>query len=478
MPTADAPHAATRRVRPWLTLRGRLLLMLLVPLVLLAVVGATLDYRTARQLTDESYDRALANIAIGLAARVETDRDGDLPTHLVATVRTLGRLTDERDLHYLVLDGQGRRLSGDMALGALVASGTDNPQLQDALLDGRPVRAATYRYEGPDGRAVIVVTESLARRSAPLRRVLVQTLTTNLAMAAAGVVLSVLAVGVALRPLERLGRRVQSVARSDRVDAGGLGEFLPIALRGVPAETRPLIRAINRLMARVRRTTQARLAFTNNTAHQLRTPLAGLQAQVGLLATEPLPPSARARVAEVQASVHRLSHLTQQMLSLARAAERPPGAEAAERVSLPALLEDAASSCIDAAVARDDDLGFDAAPAVVGGSAWMLRELLLNLVHNAIEHTPHGTTINVRCGTGPDERAFLEVEDDGPGIAAEARERVFERFVRLSVDDRRGTGLGLAIVREVAQRHGASVRVLDATGGRGTRVRVDFDVAR
>jgi len=450
------------------SLRLRLLVALLLPLLVLAVVGAILDHRTAQQLTGAAHDRVLASTAIGLAARIETDRDDDLPAHLLATVRAVSRAAPDDELHYLVLDRTGRGISGDTRLAALARPGqAANPYFLDTRLGDKPVRAAVYAYEGPDGVATIFVAETLTGRTRAARSILLLTTATNLAMILAVVVAAALAVRYAMRPLDALGARVEGHEVRD---------LHPIALRGIPTETRPLVRAINRLMARVRRTAQERQAFINDTAHQLRTPLAGLSAEVDLLASQPMPAELAGRVHQVQRAVQRLARLANQMLALARSTGEPGRRIETRAVELPELLREAASACLDAALARRVDLGFEPAPAVVHGSPWMLREMLLNLVTNAIAHTPEGTQVTVRCAPRCEglPHPCLEVEDDGPGIPPADRERVFQRFVRLSDADRPGSGLGLAIVRQIALRHGARVDLLDGAQGRGMRVRIVF----
>jgi two-component system sensor histidine kinase TctE len=219
---------------------------------------------------------------------------------------------------------------------------------------------------------------------------------------------------------------------------------------------------------------QARQAFIDNTAHQLRTPLAVLTAQAELLQHEPMPAAAAERTREVADAAKRLSRQVHQMLSLARAEEDNSSPVPMAVVSLPDVLQEVASACLDESLARDVDLGFEPFEATVMGSSWMLRELLLNLVENAIVHTPRRTTVTVRCGHDGDAGAYMEVEDDGPGIPPADRERAFDRFARLGDQDRRGTGLGLPIVREIAHRHGAEVSLLDACSGTGLRVRISF----
>jgi two-component system, OmpR family, sensor histidine kinase TctE len=447
------------------SLRVRLLLMLVVPLAALLVAGVLFDFFSTRRMIGESHDRALASAAIGLAARVEADRDGDLPAHLIATMRAVSRLSEADDWVYLVLDDQGQRIAGDVLLAPLAhRHATENPRIEDAVFAGRPVRTATYAYTGPEGNATIVVAEGLDKRLADARRILLSTTTTNVGVALVMLVAAVLSVGFALRPLAALGARVEG----HEVQA-----LRPMSMQDVPAETQPLVRAINRLMDRLRATTQARQSFIDNTAHQLRTPLAGLQAQVALLVAEGLPAPANARVQELQSAVLRLSHLTHQMLSLARASHLNTDAPPLQDVALPDLLQQAASACLDSAIAKGVDLGFESAPAVVPGSPWMLREMLVNLVDNAIQHTPHGSVVTVRCGRTP-QGPFLEVEDNGPGIDSADRVRVFDRHVRLASETGHGTGLGLAIVREIAERHHARVALGDVHAGYGLRARVEF----
>jgi len=123
------------------------------------------------------------------------------------------------------------------------------------------------------------------------------------------------------------------------------------------------------------------------------------------------------------------------------------------------------------------DLGFEPQPAVVQGSAWMLHELLGNLIHNALRHSPPGSRVTVRSGCDTPGGPWLEVEDEGPGIPPALRDKVFDRFFQAPGAAPGGSGLGLAIVREVAERHQAQVRLLDGADGRGLRVRVEFPAA-
>jgi two-component system sensor histidine kinase TctE len=272
------------------------------------------------------------------------------------------------------------------------------------------------------------------------------------------------AVRHALKPLDTLSRQFEQ--REPR-------DMTPMPLTDVPRETRPLVEAANGLMARLGESARAQQAFVSNTAHQLRTPLAGLQTQLELLLAE-VGPAEKPRAQALLQSTQRLGHLTHQLLALARSGPHALEAQPLQPMDLPALLEDVASDCVDPALARDIDLGFEPSPATILGSPWMLRELLLNLVHNAIAYTPQGGAVTVSCGMTAQGGAQLVVEDTGPGIPAEDRPRVFERFYRAAPSDHPGTGLGLAIVKEIADRHGATISLSAAASGQGTRVEVRF----
>ncbi|NLH81349.1 MAG: HAMP domain-containing histidine kinase, partial [Phyllobacteriaceae bacterium] len=215
----------------------------------------------------------------------------------------------------------------------------------------------------------------------------------------------------------------------------------------------------------------AQRRFLAEAAHQLRTPLAGLQTQIELLADD-LPAAERGRVATLAAAASRVGRLTQQLLALARSAPEAAVGHALEDLDVADLVEARAIEWYDEALRRGVDLGFELAPAQVHGSAWLVGEMLTNLVDNASRHG--GRTVTVRCGTTATGTAFVEVEDDGPGIDEAERAKIFERFYRGPGVTAPGTGLGLSIVRDVAEGHGARVRVGPGGDGRGVCFRVEF----
>jgi len=241
----------------------------------------------------------------------------------------------------------------------------------------------------------------------------------------------------------------------------------------VPREVHPLVQSLNTLLITVRDAAQAQQHFLTNAAHQLRTPLTGLKAQLEVLANETGDAAQQDRITRLQDSVDRLAHTANQLLALARAEPSAHNPRDFADVQLEALIGTVADAMLDRAIARNIDLGAECQPAHVRGVRWLLHELLINLVDNAIRHTPDGGRITLRCGALEDG-CYLEVEDSGPGIPPAERERVRERFYRAAGSDGHSSGLGLAIVEEIARGHRARFDILDAYEGNGARMRVTF----
>jgi two-component system sensor histidine kinase TctE len=454
------------------TLRRRLLRSLLAPLLVLAVLGITADYFQARQLTNESYDQVLASTAIGLASRLELERDGDLQDHLPDSARSLQQLDEKAPFLYAVFNAKGVTVAGLAQLIGIAKAqaGPRHPYFHDEILQGVALRVATYAYDGPEGQGTIVVAETLDRRQQATKLLMKSTAWTSALMVAFTLTAVYFAVRHALRPLDALSQRFELRDAKD---------LQALSLDGVPGEARPLVIAANQLMARLKDAAVAQQGFLSNTAHQLRTPLAGLQTQLELLRDQPAPAN-NERLKQVFDAVQRLNHLTKQMLALARADAHAHVAHDLRSVDLCQLLEAAASACLDRALAKGIDLGFEPSPASVIGSQWMLNELLVNLIDNAITYTPSNGRITVSCGLVNSAGSttpllpYLSVVDSGRGIALEDRDKVFDRFYRAPGTTETGTGLGLAIVREIANRHGARVELHEGPDGQGLCARVLF----
>lgn len=233
-----------------------------------------------------------------------------------------------------------------------------------------------------------------------------------------------------------------------------------------------MLARLNLLFELLREAAAAQQRFLADAAHQLRTPLAGLQTQIELVAAEGQFSEHGERLARINEATDRINHLVTQLLTFARAEPSTTATQSFQVVPLHELVEESASIFIDRALARNIDLGFDIAPARCAGIRWMLREALGNLIDNALRYTPAGGSVTVSSGLR-DGRPYLTVVDNGPGIPEAERGRVCDRFYRIPGASGDGCGLGLAIVREIAQLHGGELELADASGG-GLHVALRF----
>jgi two-component system, OmpR family, sensor histidine kinase TctE len=443
-------------------IRQRLIALLLLPMALLLSVSVISDFRIAVAPAIDAYDQALADAALAIAAHAQV-KDGipyvDLTPQAIAFLRT-----DQMDeIFYSVTGPKGEFLGGDRAIPAPIEV-HENTVFMDARYDGKPVRIVSYRTQTTAGPVRIQVAETTHKRTQVERRILVAMIVPNLLLISATLLLVYFGIQRGLAPLAKLREEIQS-RTPKQLDA--LDE------RPVPGEVRPLVSALNRLFTLLKESSGAQQRFLANTAHQLRTPLAGLQAQLDVMAKEAASEPIASRLDELRGATRRLAHLTNQLLALARAEPASTIASRFTTLDLRAVLEESASIYLDRALAKDIDLGFETAAVQITGSAWLVRELLANVIENAIHYTAPGGHITVRCGHTLN-CAYLEIEDDGRGIPESERNLVLERFYRIPGTGGDGCGLGLAIVREIAESHDARVEIADPPQGRGTLVRVSF----
>ena len=266
-----------------------------------------------------------------------------------------------------------------------------------------------------------------------------------------------------LEPIKRTVREVQSR------DADSLA---PLVAHDLPLEIAPLIAELNRLLERLAVAFRAQRAFIADAAHELRSPLTALRLQLQLLGRAGDDAGRAQALQRLGAASDRAGTLVQQLLTLAR--NEPGAAEAALLpLALDATVREALADTGGLAVARGTDLALEAEPDLaIAGDADSLRVLVRNLVDNAVRYAPAGGRVLVRLGRHGDA-ALLEVEDSGPGIPPEQRERVFDRFHRIEDTKESGSGLGLAIVKAVAERHHAAI-ALGASPLGGLKVSVSF----
>ncbi|HET7670421.1 MAG TPA: sensor histidine kinase N-terminal domain-containing protein [Burkholderiales bacterium] len=444
------------------SLRASLLRMLLPPIAALLVIGAFVAYYPSIEPATEAYDQALLDIAVSLGGYIVVNERGyrfELPQAVDQVLRR-----DRYDtMYYRVLGPRGEAIAGEeLPLPRPERDERDGFVSYDTVYKGQKLRVVSLPARCGEANCRVLVGETTTKRTRLARDIVFSTLLPEAMIALATLLIVWFGVKRGLKPLARL---------SEEIKARSPGDLRPVEAAGAPEETRPLVSALNGLLQEVAQASRTQQRFIANAAHQLRTPLAGLQAHTELALAQPLPSEVRGALEQVHQATIRTARLANQLLALARAEPGARGSMAG--LNLKALAEGEANAWVHQALAREVDLGFELEPAPVQGDAFLLREALGNLVHNAIEYAPRGGRVTVRTGRR-DAQSFVEVEDDGPGIAPEERERVLERFYRVPGTPGTGSGLGLAIVREIAVGHGAAIEIADGAASKGCRVGITF----
>jgi two-component system OmpR family sensor kinase len=273
-----------------------------------------------------------------------------------------------------------------------------------------------------------------------------------------------LVIGKGLRPLVDMARAIRRRAPAS---------LEPLPAAGLPVEVAPMASELNALLDRLRLALETQRRFTADAAHELRSPLTALQMQLDLVERAATPEAARQAIAGLRSAMRRAARLVDQLLTMARL-DPAAAAESFVTVDLAAVAAAVAAESEPLAEGKRVELRLaELQPAAVRGQPSGLHALVRNLVDNAVRYTPSGGRVTLAVHEEGGE-AVLQVDDTGPGIPAQERERVLDRFYRVPGSGAEGSGLGLAIVRQVAQAHGARLSFDDADGGRGLRVRVRF----
>lgn len=230
-------------------------------------------------------------------------------------------------------------------------------------------------------------------------------------------------------------------------------DALPTA--GLPGEVAPLVDAFNGLLARLATAFDTQRSFVADAAHELRTPLTALKLQLGLLRDSAPGPEQDDAIARLRGGIDRAVRLVEQLLALARA--EPGAAAPTQALDLADIARQAVADVQPLADRAGVALTLDAPePLPLEGDPQALRSALRNLIDNAVKYGARSVQVAALRAAGA---PLLRVDDDGPGIPLEARERVFDRFQRGEGTSAEGSGLGLAIVQAAARQQGAGVRL-------------------
>ena len=445
------------------SIRRRLVLTLFLPAAVVLVAGTAIDYFSALRPYTRAFDQALEDSALVVAAHVKADPNGKLNLQLPGDALEVLR-TDSQDSLFFRVSGQdGKAIAGDAGLPEVPRS-ADNPARNDSTYGGVPVRLISYESYVDHQRIVVTIGETTHKRDALRAHILVPALTTDLVVLGLILALIWFSVRMSLTPLLKV---------QDQLASRSPGDLTQLAVGDVPAEISSLVAALNRLFLLVEQTAASHRRFMDSAAHQLRTPLAGIQAQLEFMLANEKDPARRERLDRILVGARRLSHTTHQLLTLSRADARINPSLQLGDVELGSIVETAVVDNLAAAEAAQVDLGAVISEASLLGVDWLLAEAAMSLVANAIAHTPAGGSVTVACGIH-DGTPYLEVTDTGVGIPPAERSRVIERFFRGSNARGSGSGLGLAIVRDVTALHRGDLSIDTGPGGIGTTVRMTF----
>ena len=453
------------------TLRRQLIAWLAGPLLVLWTVSSYVDFDIAKRFVNLAYDRALLEAAQDLGRQIKVVNDRiyvDLPEVAQQILQTGG----SGRLYYLVTGPDQEFITGEPDLPRPPEGApeefSDRVRYYDDEYQGRVIRAVALRVPIQPGTgrdtALIQVAERVTARDEFARLIIARmVLPQGLLIIFAGLAVWY-GVGRGLAPLSTLRREIQS--RSVR-DLSALPE------EQAPQEVQPLIHAINDLLARLGGAIATQQRFIADAAHQLRTPVAGIKTQTELALRQNRPEEVQTTLKQLHNATEQTARLVNQLLSLARTEPIGGRGQISEPLDLVRLARDTTTEWVPRALDRKIDLGFDSSlpAASVRGDAFMLKEMLNNLLDNAVRYTQPGGQVTVRVEPAPGAMA-LTVEDNGPGIPEAERGRVFERFYRVLGSGADGCGLGLAIVQEIALSHGGEASLTVGANGTGTVARI------
>ncbi|KVL36138.1 histidine kinase [Burkholderia territorii] len=446
-------------------LRTQVALWLLLPLLGLLALDSWLTYQRAMSAAHVAFDRTLSSSLKSIREGVRLN-DGEIEVDLPYLALEMFESGDGGKIYYLIREDNGRTITGypDLPLplppgdGALFVTRYYNVVYRGEQLRMAALRVPVHDVPSAQTRIVwVMVGETIEGRQALAREILVGSLLQEglLVVLALGIVW--LGVGRGLRPLNRLSAKVAARTEADPT---------PLDTGGMPSELAPLVDSINQYIGRTQQMQLARRRFFADAAHQLKTPLAAVQAGVELALRPDEQPRVNVHLRRVNGAVRQAAKIVQQLLSLSRLDSDSGHAVAHQTAALHRLARSVTLDWSPVARARDIDLGFEhEADVDVLGQPDLLGEMIGNLIDNAIRYSGDRAVITVRVSRDG-EHARLDVIDNGPGIPEAERDAVFERFHRGSKTQTvEGTGLGLSIVREIARVHHGSVTLADAAGG-------------
>ena len=451
------------------SLRRRLLAWLLVSTAAIGAIAMIDTWDEAIDTANEVSDRVLAGSALAIAERVIVSEDGSLEVDIPYVALEMLTSAAQDRVFYRVDGPPGTFVTGYQNLPSIQRREGQAAAFADASFRGEPIRVAALARSASTGinsvPFTVTVAETTIARQQLTHAILLRSALRILFMILGAAAIVWVAVTLSLRPLYRFSEALSERSPDD---------LHPITER-VPNEVQGLVDTVNSFMVRLEGALDALRHFTGNAGHQLRTPLAIVRTQLTLARRSGNLGEVQQAAEKADEAVGDAERILAQLLLMARidAASR---STAMRQLDLIDLARAVTAEHVPRAAEAGIDLGFEGEGEVMAlVEPILIGELVKNLVSNALLYAGAGAEVTVRVGA-QQGAAFVEVEDNGPGIPNERRETVLRRFERgdASGQGRPGTGLGLPIVDEIARLHGASLGLEDGSEGRGLKVRVSF----
>jgi len=441
------------------SLFGEILDWMLAPLLLLWPMSIAITYLVAKSIANQPFDHALEDSVTVLAQQIR-EVDGRIVPRTGGSARDLLRADDVDTVYYQIVAPSGEVQDGDRELPQPPEDDRDRPgavHFRNGNMHGTQVRIA-YSFIVLEDRgaeetrlALVQVAETLEKRAKLANEIIKGVILPQFIVLPIVLALVWFALSRGLSPLAQL---------QERIRARNPDDLSPIDARQVPEEITPLVRSLNDMLERLSLSIDMQKRFIADAAHQMKTPLAGMRMQSELALRQTDQGEIHRSLEQLAKSSEAATRLVNQLLALARAENQPQAGTALLPLDLPELARSAVRDWVPASFSHRIDLGYEGPDdgIAIAGNPTMLREMLSNLIDNALRYTPQGGAVTVRVSTAGG-MAVVEVEDTGPGIPETERGHVFERFYRILGSAAEGSGLGLAIVREIAQQHDATVEL-------------------
>ncbi|WP_136659891.1 sensor histidine kinase [Nitratireductor sp. XY-223] len=454
--------------RPSYSLRTRLLLWLLVPLVVIGLLALFDSYRSARETADEIADRVLAGSALAIAERIFVNDDGLLEVDMPYVALEMLTSSEEDRVFYRIEGGGSEFITGyrQLAVPDAFDRSERNLRFADARFRDVPIRMAVLNDAAASDTVSlayrVIIAETTNARAKMARDILLRSaLRQGLLIFTAALVVW-FAVTRSLRPLYRLQEAVGRRSPND---------LRPIEHR-VPGEVSGLVATINDLVKRFGSSISALRNFTSNASHQLRTPLTVMRTQLELASRAKTEADREKALKETDNAIGEAERVLSQLLVLARVDSTARDDLARHRCDIATISRDICEDLISGNLPADIDLGYEGPERLeIAGDEVLTREMMRNVIDNAIVHggRPIEITIRVRRENGG---VTIEVEDSGTGVDPKQLKNVLSRFQRGSGGSE-GSGLGLAVAKEIAELFGGQLELAAPLQG-GFLVRMRF----